>query len=106
MIGTIVRAFEKKSYAFIRPDDETEDIFCHVSGFAGQRILPEGTRVEFEVGRRQNKPLGIKIRAIDAKPAFDLKEILADPVNREQARQILNTAESYSVSTSVEGMSR
>lgn len=95
MLGTITKSFSDRGYCFIAPDDAGADLFAHARNSDGGTLLPEGSRVEFEVRQHKNRPVAVNVRAIDAKPAFNLEEILADPAIREQARQILNSAECY-----------
>jgi cold shock CspA family protein len=44
---------QKKGYGFLTPDLGPRDVFVHVSALkrSGLEALPEGTRVEFELGQ-------------------------------------------------------
>lgn len=48
--GTVKWFNSTKGFGFIRPDDETDDLFVHHSAIQsdGFRTLDEGQRVEFE----------------------------------------------------------
>jgi cold shock CspA family protein len=46
--GILMRWNEAKGYGFIKPDDDGEDVFCHVSALAnGQGSIAEGEEVQF-----------------------------------------------------------
>ncbi len=65
--GTLVRAFPERNFFFIRDDDSGQDIFTHVSGFAGKVALPKGSRVYFRLAlnsRRANEPMAVDVRPI------------------------------------------
>ncbi len=61
-----VRWFDvDKGFGFLAPDDESPDLFVHVSEVAelkGSRVLREGQTVEFEVGEGNRGPQALKVR--------------------------------------------
>jgi CspA family cold shock protein len=61
--GRVKSCFPAKTFAFIRPDDGTEDLFVHFSCVLGGVTLEVGQRVEF-VG--EMTPKGA--RAVDVRP--------------------------------------
>ena len=59
-----------KGFGFIERDDDSRDLFIHVSGFAekpGDNFNPEGARVEFEIGenKRTGQPCAVNVRLVD-----------------------------------------
>ena len=65
--GTVVSAFERRSFSFIQVDSSGEEIFAHISDYPNRALLPAGTRVEFEVGEHAGKPKAINIRPLVGK---------------------------------------
>jgi CspA family cold shock protein len=64
--GILERYRDDRGYGFIRPDDDDEDLFVHITAFNSAGIFPErGGRYEFEVSERNGKPIAINIRLID-----------------------------------------
>jgi CspA family cold shock protein len=62
----IVKWFnEKKEYGFIH-QDEGEDIFVHHTGInmAGFRVLHEGERVTYELGKGKKGPAAIDVTKV------------------------------------------
>jgi cold shock CspA family protein len=56
--GTVARFFDEKGYGFLIPDDQSDDVFVHVSQCPGEMALKKGAPVAFTIsvdrqGRRQ-----------------------------------------------------
>jgi CspA family cold shock protein len=56
--GTVARFFDEKGYGFLIPDDQSDDVFVHLSQCPGQIALKRGASVTFKIemdrqGRRQ-----------------------------------------------------
>ncbi len=51
--GTVKWFNDAKGYGFIKPDDGSEDLFCHHTAIQmdGFRTLPEGTKVTYDETR-------------------------------------------------------
>ncbi len=64
--GTLIRVFPERNFFFIRDDDSGQDIFTHVSGFAGKVALPKGTRVSFRLAPNVRK--ANELMAVDVQP--------------------------------------
>lgn len=64
--GTLVRWFGERSYGFIHDDASDSDIFIHVSGFKDKLALPKGTRVQYRIGTRNDKPIALDVESIEA----------------------------------------
>jgi cold shock CspA family protein len=64
--GTVVSAFERRSFSFIQVDSSGEEIFGHISDYPNRTIPPAGTRVEFEIGEHAGKTKAINIRPLAA----------------------------------------
>lgn len=64
MTGTVVTAFERRSFAFIQDDATGEEIFAHASDFPDRTVFPVGSLVEFELGTFKNRPKAIKIKSL------------------------------------------
>ncbi|ETW02513.1 hypothetical protein H310_06009 [Aphanomyces invadans] len=45
----IAARWNEKGFGFIKPDDGSEDVFCHFSSIKDGNCLREGDRIEFEV---------------------------------------------------------
>lgn len=64
--GTVKRWFAYRGCGFIAPDDESDDVFVHVSDVEEVTGLKEGEKVEFEVESTYNGS-----RAVNVKPVSE-----------------------------------
>jgi cold shock CspA family protein len=64
--GTVVTAFERRSFSFIQVDSSGDEIFGHISDYPNRTLLPSGSRVEFEIGQHAGKKKAINIRPLIA----------------------------------------
>jgi cold shock CspA family protein len=69
--GTVVSAFERRSFSFIQVDSSGREIFGHISDYSNRALLPCGTRVEFEIGEHAGKTKAINIRPMVAEGVGD-----------------------------------
>jgi len=53
--GTVKFFNETKGFGFIKPDNETNDVFVHVSGLEDE--IREDDRVEYEVQEGKKDPM-------------------------------------------------
>ena len=58
MRGTVKRFNGNRGFGFITPDDGSEDVFVHHTGFQGEgfKKLQEGDEVEFDVEQGEKGP--------------------------------------------------
>lgn len=67
MTGTVKWFNTTKGYGFIAPDDNSQDVFVHISAVerAGLATLVEGQRVEFELERgRTGKNSAVNLKSL------------------------------------------
>lgn len=65
-LGT-VKLFDARGFGFITPLDGSEDVFFHASqlpGKRGERTIPDGEHVSFEMGVFNGKPVAKNVRSI------------------------------------------
>ena len=62
--GTVKWFNPKKGYGFITPEDNSKDVFVHISSLekAGLRILSEGQKITFEVATNKGKTSAVNIK--------------------------------------------
>ena len=66
MFGTI-NHYDERGFGFIRVGDNTEDVYFHISEYAGDEAdLVKGTKVEFQAGVFKGKPCARNIRLLEA----------------------------------------
>lgn len=61
--GTVKFFNETKGFGFITPDDDSKDVFVHVSGL--QDEIREDDRVEYEVQEGKKGPNAVNVRLVD-----------------------------------------
>lgn len=63
--GTVKWFDTQKGYGFIKTDDDSRDVFVHVTAVerAGLRTLVEGQQVSFEVSMERGKPAAVNLKA-------------------------------------------
>ncbi|HLS31029.1 MAG TPA: cold-shock protein [Flavobacteriaceae bacterium] len=61
--GTVKFFNETKGFGFIKPDNETNDVFVHVSGLEDE--IREDDRVEYEVQEGKKGPNAVNVRLVD-----------------------------------------
>ena len=64
--GTVKWFNFKKGYGFIQPEDNTQDIFVHISALqkAGIYQLPDGQKVSYELAEYQEKVSAVNIQIL------------------------------------------
>lgn len=64
--GTVKWYNPAKRYGFLTPDNDTKDVFVHVSALeaAGLQTLEENQRVEFELADRGGKISAVNLKLI------------------------------------------
>ena len=65
--GKITHWNRRKAYGFITPDQETEEVFVHISEFTDRREMPSlDQRVEFSPSTdKQGRPCASEVARID-----------------------------------------
>ena len=65
-IGTVKWFNETKGFGFIQPQDNSKDVFVHISAVqrAGMQTLVEGQKVSFEVITERGKQAASNLRAV------------------------------------------
>jgi CspA family cold shock protein len=64
--GTIKWFNATKGYGFIQPDDNSKDVFLHISALeaAGLNDIKEGQRLSYEIESNKGKESAIKIKLV------------------------------------------
>jgi cold shock CspA family protein len=65
MRGTIVSVFEKRAFAFIKREDNHEEVFAHISDFPSRKLLPVGSVVTFETAAFNGRIKCVKIQPLE-----------------------------------------
>lgn len=65
--GTVKWFNSTKGYGFISPDDQSTDVFVHISAVekAGMRNLFEGQRLSYELASNKGKTSATNLQLID-----------------------------------------
>lgn len=69
MIGTIMTVYRSRGYAFIQSDADGQEYFAHLTDFENSIMLPQYSRVEFELGTFRDRPKAIKIKPLVSESA-------------------------------------
>ena len=66
--GTVKWFNTTKGYGFIKPDDNSKDLFVHISAFqkAGLRTLIEGQRVNYDLVEDRGKMAASNLQIVEA----------------------------------------
>jgi len=62
--GTVKFFNESKGFGFIKPEDDSKDIFVHSSEIV-EGPLYENDKVTFEIGEGQKGPCAIQVRKVN-----------------------------------------
>ncbi|MDE3015441.1 MAG: cold-shock protein [Pseudomonadota bacterium] len=64
--GTVKWYNPAKRFGFIKPDDDTQDVFVHVSALeaAGLMTLDEGQRVSYDLAENKGKSSAANLKLI------------------------------------------
>tara|TARA_Y100000590_G_C15727385_1_gene1015725 strand:+ start:64 stop:267 length:204 start_codon:yes stop_codon:yes gene_type:complete len=57
---------QKKGFGFIKPDDDSNDVFVHISAFekAGIEYLNEGEALSYEVASEKGRKKAVNLKKI------------------------------------------
>lgn len=68
----VVNFFHKRGFGFVRTSASAEDIFFHVSEFAGDESqLAKGVSVEFDLGLNRGRQVARNIRLLETSDGTD-----------------------------------
>ncbi|MBL8704437.1 MAG: cold-shock protein [Rhodospirillales bacterium] len=64
--GTVKWFNAQKGFGFIQPDDNSKDVFVHVSAVqrAGMAPLREGQKLSFDIENERGKPAAANLKAL------------------------------------------
>ncbi len=64
--GTVKWYNPAKRFGFIKPDDNSSDVFVHVSALeaAGISMLDEGQRVQYELAENKGKMSAVNLKIV------------------------------------------
>jgi len=64
--GTVKWFNAQKGYGFIQPDDNSKDVFVHVSAVqrAGMAPLQEGQKLSYDIENERGKPSACNLKAL------------------------------------------
>ena len=65
-LGTVKFFNESKGYGFIKPDDDSKDVFLHLKELKkiGLNGIDTGQRLSFEIRKKKNKLSAINIKLV------------------------------------------
>ncbi|HPI63020.1 MAG TPA: cold-shock protein [Alphaproteobacteria bacterium] len=65
-IGTVKWFNFKKGYGFIQPEDNSQDVFVHVSALeqSGITTLPEGQKITYELANNRGKTSAVTLKLL------------------------------------------
>lgn len=66
--GTVKWFNANKGYGFIQPDDQSSDVFVHISALenAGIRSLNEGQRVSYDLATNKGRTSAANLKLVEA----------------------------------------
>jgi CspA family cold shock protein len=64
--GSVSWFAEARGFGFIRPDEEQQDVFVHITAIqkAGMQVLTEGQRVCFDIGEHNGRRAAINLQIL------------------------------------------
>jgi len=65
-IGTVKWFNFKKGYGFIQPEDNSQDVFVHISALeqSGISTLPEGQKITYELANNRGKTSAVTLKLL------------------------------------------
>ncbi len=65
-IGTVKWFNFKKGYGFIQPEDNSQDVFVHISALeqSGITTLPEGQKITYELANNRGKTSAVTLKLL------------------------------------------
>jgi cold shock CspA family protein len=85
--GTIIAANRNRGFMFLIPDEHQIDypapnlsLFVHCTEVPSREVIPAGTRVSFEYGIHNEKPVARRVEKIDLPPVPVIHHPSTDPL--------------------------
>ena len=65
-VGTVKWFNAQKGFGFIQPDDNSKDVFVHVSAVqrAGMAPLREGQKISYDIENERGKPAACNLKSL------------------------------------------